>query len=156
VSAYLASRLSDSARRALATLNVAATNNGKLEAILTNALNTVLAEPALFETERFSHVPMRPETKQLLAMGPEGERLKQLNHLLLEDAYPEEIARADLDELLLALKTYRPFIEQFAHATNLVSLFNLVNAQFRSARPQQSAETESLVKALPALGRIVE
>lgn len=61
----------------------------------------------------------------------------------------------DLAVLQQTLREYRPFIEQFTHATNLTSLFDLVNTQFRSARREGPAETESLIKALPALGRIV-
>jgi len=62
-------------------------------------------------------------------------------------------------EDLLALKgtlhDYRPFIEQFTRTTNLVSFFDMVNTRFRTARREPSAETDSLIKALPALERIV-
>jgi hopanoid biosynthesis associated RND transporter like protein HpnN len=54
------------------------------------------------------------------------------------------------------LKSYRPFIQQFAQATNLVSLFDLVNRQFRTTKREASAETESLVQALPALERLIK
>lgn len=60
-----------------------------------------------------------------------------------------------LKELRTTLQDFRPFIEQFTHATNLTSLFALVNRQFRTAKQEQSAENDSLVKALPALERIV-
>jgi hypothetical protein len=62
----------------------------------------------------------------------------------------------DLLELKSTLKDYRPFIEQFTRATNLVSLFNMVNARFRTAREQNNEQNESLIKALPALQRIVK
>jgi len=62
---------------------------------------------------------------------------------------------SDLSELKKTLADYRPFIEQFTHTTNLVSLFSMVNTQFRTAKREKSAETESMVKALPALERIV-
>jgi hopanoid biosynthesis associated RND transporter like protein HpnN len=60
-----------------------------------------------------------------------------------------------LQELKQTLRDFRPFIEQFTKATNLTSLFALVNRQFRTAKQEQSAENESLVKALPALERII-
>src|SRR3989454_3824349 len=66
--------------------------------------------------------------------------------------FPED----DLKTLRQTLRDYRPFIQQFARATNLHSLFRLVNQQFRTAKREQNAETESLVKALPALERIVQ
>src|SRR5438876_2337830 len=65
--------------------------------------------------------------------------------------FPEK----DLKELRETLRDYRPFIEQFAQATNLNSLFRLVNQQFRTAKREENAENESMVKALPALERIL-
>jgi uncharacterized protein len=61
-----------------------------------------------------------------------------------------------LRELQSTLADYRPFLAQFAKATNLNSLFQLVNNQFRSAKQEANAENESLVKALPALQRIID
>jgi hopanoid biosynthesis associated RND transporter like protein HpnN len=63
-----------------------------------------------------------------------------------------------LAEMLRTLREYRPFIENFARATNLNSLFQKINDQFRAAARQQqttNAQTESLIEALPALTRIV-
>src|SRR3989475_4227340 len=65
--------------------------------------------------------------------------------------FPEK----DLKELLRTLRDYRPFIQQFVQATNLNSLFRLVNHQFRTAKREENAENESLVKALPAMERII-
>ena len=62
---------------------------------------------------------------------------------------------SDLAELKKTLADYRPFIGQFTHATNLVSLFSMINTQFRTAPREKNAETESMIKALPALERIV-
>jgi uncharacterized protein len=62
---------------------------------------------------------------------------------------------ADLAELKKTLADYRPFIREFTGASNLASLFSMVNAQFRTAKPEQNAETESLIKALPALQHII-
>ena len=61
----------------------------------------------------------------------------------------------DLLELKKTLVDYRPFVQRFTHATNLISLFGMVNAQFRTAKPEKNADTESLIKAMPALERIV-
>ncbi len=60
-----------------------------------------------------------------------------------------------LKELFQTLQDYRPFLQQFTKATNLVALFNLVNTQFRTASREDNAENRSLVKALPALERII-
>src|SRR5688500_15945388 len=60
-----------------------------------------------------------------------------------------------LDSMHNMLREYRPFIANFARATNLHSLFSLVNQQFRTAGRQQDGDTESLVNAIPALTRVV-
>jgi hopanoid biosynthesis associated RND transporter like protein HpnN len=61
-----------------------------------------------------------------------------------------------LGELEKTLKEYRPFIESFARATNLNSLFRLVNYQFRTAKREQNESNDSMVKAIPALTRILD
>lgn len=66
------------------------------------------------------------------------------------------VPEADLLELKKTLHEYRPFIEQFSRTTNLVSLFSMVNQQFRTAKREENAENQSLVNALPSLQRIVE
>jgi len=61
----------------------------------------------------------------------------------------------DLAELGQTLKDFRPFIAQFTRTTNLVSLFNMVCTQFRTAKQETNAANNALVKALPALERII-
>ncbi len=65
---------------------------------------------------------------------------------------PEDALR----DLHKTLQDYKPFLVQFTKATNLVSLFNLINTQFRTASREENAENRALVKALPALGRIID
>ena len=59
-------------------------------------------------------------------------------------------------ELRQTLKEYSPFVSHFARATNLNALFGMVNQQFRSASRETNAQTETLIKALPALQRIID
>ncbi|MEI7730199.1 MAG: MMPL family transporter [Verrucomicrobiota bacterium] len=61
----------------------------------------------------------------------------------------------DLQGLKTMLGNYRPFLQQFTRATNFTSLFSMVNTQFRTAKREANAENESMVKALPALERII-
>ena len=61
----------------------------------------------------------------------------------------------DLADLKKKLRDFRPFLQQFTRTTNLVSLFDMINAQFRTAKREANAETESLANSLPALERIV-
>jgi hypothetical protein len=60
-----------------------------------------------------------------------------------------------LGELRNQLRDYQPFVQKFAQTTNLVSFFQAVNTLFRTAPRETNAQTESLIKALPALERIM-
>ena len=60
-----------------------------------------------------------------------------------------------LKELQQSLVDYAPSVRQFSSATNLETFFALVNTQFRTAKQEQNAQNDNLIKALPALERIV-
>ena len=155
VTRWLREQLSPATRQALAEARVTRTNLTPLVTLLTNDLNRIVSGPSLYDAARFSGVTLRPKTQKLLAAAPTGEKLALLNRWLLEDAYPDEISQSDLEELLHKLEVFRPFIHQFTQATNLVSLFDLVNTEFRTAPREESTQTDSLIGALPALERIV-
>ena len=61
----------------------------------------------------------------------------------------------NLVEMRDTLRTAMPFIQQFTLTTNLNSLFEQINKAFRTAKQEENEENKSLVKSLPALGRIV-
>src|SRR5580698_1791316 len=65
---------------------------------------------------------------------------------------PEE----DLAGIRDTLRTSLPFIQKFSQATNLVSFFDLVNTQFRTAQREETPQTDSLLKSLPVLGEILK
>jgi hypothetical protein len=65
------------------------------------------------------------------------------------------VPESDLADLSKTLKEFRPFIAQFTRTTNLISLFKMVCAQFRTAKQEANAENDALVNALPALERII-
>ncbi|HXT12824.1 MAG TPA: MMPL family transporter [Candidatus Angelobacter sp.] len=65
------------------------------------------------------------------------------------------VPESDLEDLRNQLKDYVPFVEKFGQTTNLVSLFNFINKQFRTASQETNAQTESLVGAVPILQRIL-
>ncbi len=66
------------------------------------------------------------------------------------------VPESDLKDLKDKLHDFRPFIQEFTRATNLVSLFTLINTEFRTAKQEQNAENESLIGALPALQGIID
>ena len=62
-----------------------------LRTALVLELNLIIAGPSLYDAERFSQVEMPITLLDLIARTPQGENLIQLNRLLLEQAYPDEI-----------------------------------------------------------------
>ena len=61
----------------------------------------------------------------------------------------------DLEQLRQSLREQLPFIRNFTQSSNLLSLFAQINAQFRAASHESTPQTESLIKALPALQQLV-
>lgn len=94
---YVSSRLSESTRQELAAYEGQGAYPKSLQASLTNDIEAILSGPCIFEGARFSHVSLRPETKQLLAADPEGKNLVRLNRLLLEDAFPSELTKTRVE-----------------------------------------------------------
>ncbi len=66
------------------------------------------------------------------------------------------VPETNLFELRKTLVEYQPFIRQFAGSSNLVSLFERINTTIRNSSRETNATTDSLLKALPALTRIVQ
>ena len=64
-------------------------------------------------------------------------------------------SETNLVEMKTMIQAARPFARQFTQTTNLVSFFDQINTAFRTAPREANADTESLVKSLPALTRIV-
>jgi hypothetical protein len=61
---------------------------------LVKDLNAIIAGPSIYDRARFAGVTLRAETEQLLRRKPAGQELARLNKLLLEDAYPAELAKS--------------------------------------------------------------
>jgi hopanoid biosynthesis associated RND transporter like protein HpnN len=96
-----------------------------------------------------------------------GEKLEAETNLFINLFYKKNPERFGRKALLLAtedelrdyskmLADFQPFVDKFSHTTNLMSLFAMVNTQFRTATHEENDQTRSLVKALPALKRIVD
>jgi hypothetical protein len=65
----------------------------ELRLAVTSDLNVVLKDPSLYDPKRFEQVALTSATKQLLAQPLPGDKLQLLNRCLLEDAFPNEIAK---------------------------------------------------------------
>ncbi len=66
------------------------------------------------------------------------------------------VPEPDLRELRNTLAEFRPFLEHFSRATNLVGLVDMVNTQFRTAKQEDNAENRGMMDALPALQAIFD
>lgn len=95
LAAFLRDGLSKRTLRALSDYRSTGTVGGGLEEGLAEDLEKTVAGPPIFEAGRFAGVRLRPETRERLKGDPGGGGLNRLNRLLLEDAFPLEIARRD-------------------------------------------------------------
>jgi hypothetical protein len=57
-------------------------------------INQVISGPSIYDQTRAGNIVLRPETEQLLKQNLHGRQLARLNKLLLEDAYPGELAKS--------------------------------------------------------------
>jgi type I restriction enzyme M protein len=98
-------------------------------------LNAIVRGESLYHPQRFEHVILRPETKQLADKNPRGDELIQLNLLLLEDAYPQFISRRQPAEDTLRQVTGRLSDAYFILDTNktdtLARAITLIDELFR-------------------------
>lgn len=65
------------------------------------------------------------------------------------------VPETDLKDMRSTLTNFLPFIQQFTRATNLTSMFDLVNSMIYHAKHEDNAQTEALMNAIPMLNRIV-
>ena len=95
LASHLKDSLGEDTRKALADYRATGVPAPGLEARLARDLEAVIAGPPLWDAGRFAGTALRPETKALLEEGRPGVDAYRLNRMLLEDAYPLEIARRD-------------------------------------------------------------
>jgi len=94
VSAFLRGKLENLVKTDLANFSPSNTNAKALMSTLAKDINQVISGPSIYDIARFSQVILRPETEQLLQQNVYGQQLARLNKLLLEDAYPAELAKS--------------------------------------------------------------
>jgi Domain of Unknown Function (DUF1080) len=92
VSVFLRGRLDDPVKADLAAYSASSENAKAVISALVKNLNQLISGPSLYDPALFHNVVLRPETAQLLKRNPAGQQLARLNKLLLEDAYPAELA----------------------------------------------------------------
>jgi hypothetical protein len=97
VSAFINERLDSKTKASLNEYFSAKKKSLEQEQVLLTDLaadfNKITAEKSIYDEKLFHNVKFRPETDDLRKTDPSGQKLVQLNRLLLEDAYPIELSR---------------------------------------------------------------
>jgi hypothetical protein len=94
MSVFLRGRLQDSTKADLAAYSASSANAKGVIAALVKEINQVISGPSIYDQARAGNIVLRPETEQSLKRDPHGQQLARLNKLLLEDAYPGELAKS--------------------------------------------------------------
>jgi hypothetical protein len=94
VSIFLRSKLEALVKVDLAAYSPSNANAKVLMSTLAKDIGQVIAGPSIYDKARFMQVVLRPETEELLKQDVRGPQLARLNKMLLEDAYPEELAKS--------------------------------------------------------------
>jgi len=108
VSSFLRRRLDKDAAGALLQYDGSEAASNRLAGLLIKALNKIVAGPSIYEDARFAAVKLRPETERLIDRKSEDGGVIRLNRLLLEDAYPLELARNEAASIFLPPKRGDP------------------------------------------------
>jgi hypothetical protein len=93
LSVYLRDNLSQSTRRLIDLYDKGAKPSAALELALAFDLNLLLQDPFLYEPRRFFTLALSEQARELMARKPKAADMVLLNRILLEEYYPEEIAK---------------------------------------------------------------
>ena len=94
VSVFLRGRMPAALRADLASYSAASENAKAVISALVKFLNETIAGPSIYGEAHARGIALRPETQQLLQRSPRGQQLARLNKLVLEDAYPNDLAKS--------------------------------------------------------------
>jgi hypothetical protein len=92
MSAFLWQKLSIPEQVMLTNARPSSASAKQVQDAVLETLNKTIEGPCVYEHERFQGIRLRPETTNLLKQTPTGDKLAHLNRLLLEDAFPGELA----------------------------------------------------------------
>ncbi len=92
LSRHLRDQLSSEMQRQLVEADKSKPPSKPLQAALVDELNRLLKRPDLFNEQLLMQVNLTDEIRSLIERNPQGERLVQLNRLILVAIYPNEIA----------------------------------------------------------------
>lgn len=93
LSEYLANQLSPETQKMLDSYNGTTPLAEADQRRLVDELNGLLRGPSLYDEQRFAQVRLTDEAQKFIKLNPQGDNLIRLNRMLLEEAYPAEIAK---------------------------------------------------------------
>jgi hypothetical protein len=64
-----------------------------LKTALANELNNIIQNRDIFDEKRFAHIMLSDETMRLIRQNTQGVNRVRLNRILLDEAYPDELAK---------------------------------------------------------------
>jgi hypothetical protein len=108
LSTYLSGQFSKGTRSLLDQYDGTSTPSAGLDSALVNELNGLLQGPSLHDPSRFADLRLPDEVWSLILQDPQGPDLTRLNRLLLEAAYPLELASSEVLYSLHRLTTRSP------------------------------------------------
>jgi hypothetical protein len=98
VSLFLWSQLSGETQQAIAGYTGEEMQIQPLKTALANELNQIIKASLIYDLPRFENIPLAEETQKLLHRPTQDDEMVLLNRLLLQDAYPQEIAKWNEEE----------------------------------------------------------
>jgi len=120
VSAFVSDHLDPAARAMLDSYPGVNTDPDELQSVLAKNLNRLITGPLIYDRARFGSVALRPKTAEFLKTNPQGQDLIQLNQMLIQDAYPDEITPRPGQSILFAA-IVADTLEQAAHIEQVVT-----------------------------------
>lgn len=92
LSRYIMSRFSEEMRREIENYSGSGGLPGTFKSALAGELNALLQGASLYERDRFASVALTEGTREMAAREPKSSDRVLLNRLLLQEAYPGELA----------------------------------------------------------------
>ena len=99
LSQYLWKQFSASDQQLLAPIN----SNSQLLAVLLSNFNNIVTHAWIYDYHRFAGIVLASTTTDLLARGAQGDDVARLNRLLLQDFYPQELAKLQVNSVVVPL-----------------------------------------------------
>ena len=98
LSQYLRDQFSEETLRLLDEYNGQGPPSEALQKALIDELNRILQNGSLYDEQRFENIKLSDDVLELIEGNPQGQDLVELNRMLLEEAYPQEIEKHKVKE----------------------------------------------------------